>query len=96
MSSLLMAMPPKFDSVRFNTKGQVVIPAWLRKLFHIEEGTRAVVQATPDGIVLKPMTAALVRQGRGILRRKQPGKPFVEEWSDHKKRELAIEERHAR
>ena len=37
----------KIDSVWFTTKGQVVIPAWLRKQFHIEDGTKAVVQATP-------------------------------------------------
>lgn len=63
----------KHDSVWFTTRGQVVIPAWLRKQFHIEDGTKAVVQATPEGILLKPITAALIRRGRGILRRKSGG-----------------------
>jgi AbrB family looped-hinge helix DNA binding protein len=44
----------KTDAVWFTTKGQVVIPAWLRKQFQIEDGTKAVVQATPEVILLKP------------------------------------------
>jgi AbrB family looped-hinge helix DNA binding protein len=84
------------DSVRFTTKGQVVIPAWLRKEFHIEEGTKAVVQATPEGILLKPVTAALIKRGRGILKRGPGNKPLSEEWAEHKKEERELEERHAR
>ena len=86
----------KTDSVRFTTKGQVVIPAWLRKQFQIEHGTKAVVQATPDGILLKPVTAALVKQGRGILKRKPGAQPFAEEWETQKKQEKELEDRHAR
>ena len=86
----------KTDAVWFTTKGQVVIPAWLRKQFDIEEGTKAVVQATPEGILLKPVTAALIKSGRGILKRKQGDKPLAQEWAEHKKREKELEERHAR
>jgi AbrB family looped-hinge helix DNA binding protein len=86
----------KLDSVWFTTKGQVVIPAWLRKQFHIEDGTKAVVQATPEGILLKPVTAALINRGRGIIKRKPGGPPLAEEWAAHKKKEKELEERHAR
>ena len=86
----------KIDSVWFTTKGQVVIPAWLRKQFDIEDGTTAVVQATPEGILLKPVTAALIKRGRGILKRKPGDKPLAEEWAEHKKQEKELEERHAR
>ncbi len=89
-------MTTKTDSVWFTTKGQVVIPAWLRKQFHIEDGTKAVVQATAEGILLKPVTAALIKRGRGILKRKPGDKPFSEEWAEQKKEEKALEERHAR
>jgi AbrB family looped-hinge helix DNA binding protein len=58
------------DTVRFTTKGQVVIPMWLRRQFEIEEGTEAIVMASSEGILLKPITAALVRRGRGMLKRK--------------------------
>ncbi|HYG25102.1 MAG TPA: AbrB/MazE/SpoVT family DNA-binding domain-containing protein [Verrucomicrobiae bacterium] len=91
-----MSAAIKTGAVWFTTKGQVVIPAWLRKQFHIEDGTKAVVQATPEGILLKPITAALIKQGRGILKRKPTDKPFAEDWAEHKKRERDIEERHAR
>jgi len=86
----------KTDTVWFTTKGQVVIPAWLRKQFQIEDGTKAVVQATREGILLKPVTAALIKQGRGILKRKPGEKPLTEQWADHKKQERELEERHAR
>ena len=88
-------MTNKTDSVWFTTKGQVVIPLRLRKQFEIEDGTRAVVQATPEGILLKPVTAALVRRGRGILKRAAGHGSLTEDWAEHKKRERAIEDRHA-
>ena len=82
----------KTDSVWFTTKGQVVIPAWLRKQFHIEDGTKAVIQATPEGILLKPVTATTIRKLRGILKRKPGAKPFAEEWAEHKRAEMELEE----
>ena len=90
-----MNTPTKTDAVWFTTKGQVVIPVWLRRQFEIEDGTKAVVQATPDGILLKPVTAALIRRGRGILARKAGGMPLAEDWAEHKQQERALEERHA-
>jgi len=101
-----MSTTEKSETVWFTTKGQVVIPLRLRKQFEIEEGTKAVVQATPEGILLKPVTAALIRRGRGILKstpgRKSPAQgsqvfgSLTEEWAEHKKQERALEERHAR
>jgi AbrB family looped-hinge helix DNA binding protein len=89
-------MIEKIDTVRFTTKGQVVIPLRLRKQFDIEDGTRAVVQATPDGILLKPVTAALIKRGRGVLKRAPGNKPLTEEWTEHNRQERALEERHVR
>jgi AbrB family looped-hinge helix DNA binding protein len=94
-------MTEKLETVWFTTKGQVVIPLRLRKQFDIEDGTKAVVQATPEGILLKPMTAALIKRGRGILKRgvlrQTPGgKPLTEDWAEHKKQERTLEDRHAR
>ena len=92
-----MSVTEKPETVWFTTKGQVVIPLRLRKQFEIEDGTKAVVQATPDGILLKPVTAALIRRGRGILKR-APGdrSSLAEEWAEHNRQERALEERHAR
>ena len=91
-----MKTTSRVDSVWFTTKGQVVIPSWLRKQFHIENGTKAVVQATADGILLKPVTAELIHRGRGILKYKAGEKSLAEEWSAHKKHEKKLEYRHIR
>jgi AbrB family looped-hinge helix DNA binding protein len=94
MSVTLMSMitTEKVDTVRFTTKGQVVIPLRLRKQFHIEDGTKAVLQATPEGILLKPVTAASIRRLRGILVRKPGDQSSAEEWAEHKREEMALEE----
>jgi AbrB family looped-hinge helix DNA binding protein len=92
-----MRTVPKSNAVWFTTKGQVVIPMWLRKQFHIEDGTKAIVEATPEGILLKPVTAVTIRRLRGILKRKPGDKPFAEEWAEHKREEIEMEEaKHAR
>ena len=82
----------KTDAVWITAKGQVVIPAWLRKQFHIEDGTKAVVQATPEGILLKPVTSVTIRRLKGILKRKPVDKPFAEAWAEHKREEMELEE----
>src|SRR3989442_13905121 len=87
-----MSTATKSDSVWVTTKGQIVIPKWLRKQFHIEDGTKAVVQATPEGILLKPVTSVTIRRLKGILKRKPGDKPFAEEWAEHKREEKELEE----
>jgi AbrB family looped-hinge helix DNA binding protein len=82
----------KTDSVRFTTKGQIVIPAWLRRLFDIQDGTKAVLEVTPEGILLKPVTAALIKRGRGIAKRRPDDKPFDQWWAEYKAQEKALEE----
>jgi AbrB family looped-hinge helix DNA binding protein len=61
-------MASNTDTVYFSVKGQIVIPRWLRKAFEIEEGTRAFVQATPQGILIKPVTRSYIRSLRGSLK----------------------------
>ncbi|MGA2557459.1 MAG: AbrB/MazE/SpoVT family DNA-binding domain-containing protein [Verrucomicrobiota bacterium] len=69
----------KTDTVYFSVKGQVVIPRRLRKEFEIEEGTRACVQSTPQGILIKPLTARHIRSLRGSLKGSQAMEVFVNE-----------------
>ena len=83
----------KPDTVWFTTKGQVVIPLRLRKQFQIENGTKAVVQATPEGILLKPVTSWAIERGFGLLKRKPGSKPLAEEWAEHKREEREMEDR---
>jgi AbrB family looped-hinge helix DNA binding protein len=82
----------KPEVVWFTTKGQVVIPSRLRREYHIEEGTKAVVTATADGILLKPVTKWSIERARGIARRTPGGKPLASEWAEHKAEEHALEE----
>lgn len=53
------------EMVYFSVKGQVVIPRRLRKEFEIEGGTGAYVEATRDGILIRPVTAKFIRSLRG-------------------------------
>ncbi|HUA68593.1 MAG TPA: AbrB/MazE/SpoVT family DNA-binding domain-containing protein [Candidatus Saccharimonadales bacterium] len=87
-----MKMTESADAVRFTTKGQVVIPLRLRKQFHIEEGTRAIVEATDNGILLKPITDVTIRRLRGIIKRKPGDKPLAEVMAEHKRTERELEE----
>ena len=60
-----MNVAAKAESVYFSVKGQVVIPRRLRKEFEIEEGTRAYVESTPEGILIKPVTRTYIKSLRG-------------------------------
>ena len=94
---LRMSDTAKAETVSFTVKGQVVIPRRIRREFEIENGTKAVVQATPEGILLKPITGAAIKRARGILKRKPGEKPFRQWWAKYKKEEKALEEaRYAR
>jgi AbrB family looped-hinge helix DNA binding protein len=81
------------NAVWFTTKGQVVIPLRLRKQFHIENGTKAIVEATAGGILLKPVSRWAIERGYGLLKRKPGSKPFAEEWAEHKREERELEDK---
>jgi AbrB family looped-hinge helix DNA binding protein len=87
-----MSVAIKSAPIYFSVKGQVVIPRHLRKEFAIEEGTRAYVEATPDGILIKPVTALTIRRLRGILKRSPDAQSFTEEWAQHKQTEKKLED----
>ena len=54
--------------------------------------TRAIVTATDEGILLKPVTAAIIDRGFGLLKRKPGDKPLAEEWAERKREEHQKEE----
>ena len=74
-----MTAATKAESVCFSIKGQVVIPRRLRKEFEIEEGTRAYVEGTPEGILIKPVTTKFIRSLRGSLKGKGVMKAMMED-----------------
>jgi AbrB family looped-hinge helix DNA binding protein len=69
----------KLDTVSFGTKGQVVIPRRLRREFEIEDGTKATVVSTPEGILLKPITRTYIRSLRGSLKGTKAMETFMAE-----------------
>ena len=71
-----MGSTERADTVSFTTKGQVVIPRRIRKEFEIENGTKAVVESTPEGILLKPITATAISRARGNSK-KEAGRKAV-------------------
>jgi bifunctional DNA-binding transcriptional regulator/antitoxin component of YhaV-PrlF toxin-antitoxin module len=60
-----MRNPANAHTVSFNVKGQVVIPRTIRDGFEIEKATRAIVETTAEGILLKPITGKYIRSLRG-------------------------------
>ncbi len=76
----------KLETVNFGTKGQVVIPRRLRKEFEIEEGTKATVVPTPEGILLKPITRSYIKSLRGSLK----GTKAMETFMAERKREREL------
>jgi AbrB family looped-hinge helix DNA binding protein len=87
-----MSVVAKSESVYFSVKGQVVIPRRLRDKFEIKEGTRAYVEETPDGILIKPVTRWAIERGFGLVKRRPGGKSFAEEWAEHKREERELED----
>jgi AbrB family looped-hinge helix DNA binding protein len=84
-------MPSESEAVWFTTKGQVVIPLRLRQQYQIKGGTKAVVEATPEGILLKPVTRHSINRLRGILKRKPGGRSLPQEWAEHQTAERVME-----
>lgn len=79
-------------SVKFTTQGRVVIPLRLRQQFHIEDGTKAIIEATSEGILLRPITAISIRRLRGILKRQPGDRPLAQEMAAYKQTEKELEE----
>lgn len=82
-----MSTTSTIDTVRFNARGQVVVPARLRKQFRIENETKAIVMATPEGILLKPVTAWALDRAYGPPKRKSGAKSLAEEWAAYRREE---------
>jgi AbrB family looped-hinge helix DNA binding protein len=58
-------MNPEYTTV--TSKGQLVIPARLRKKLGIEQGTRVAVREEDGQLILQPMTDAYIDAMQGLL-----------------------------
>ena len=68
-------------------KGQIVIPAELRRKYGIKNGTKIIITDTGDAIVLKPMTEQYLKNLQDSLKGKGGLKVLVEERRKDKERE---------
>jgi AbrB family looped-hinge helix DNA binding protein len=64
---------------RASAKGQIVIPAALRRKYGIKNGTRIVVIDSGDSIILKPMTEEYLKKLQGSLKGKGGLKTLLDE-----------------
>jgi AbrB family looped-hinge helix DNA binding protein len=58
------------DVVKAPVKGQILIPASLRRKYQIEKGTPLCVYDKKNRIILEPVIRDPVEEGRGILKTK--------------------------
>lgn len=68
-------------------KGQIVIPASLRRKYGIKNGTKIIVMDNGDSIILKPVTEQYLKNLQGSLKGKGGLKVLVEERRKDKERE---------
>jgi len=68
-------------------KGQIVIPAALRRKYGIKNGTKIIVTDIGDSINLKPVTEQYLRNLQGSLKGKGALKVLVDERRKDKERE---------
>ena len=70
------------------TKGQIVIPAKIRRRLHIKKGTRLYIEERGDELVLRTVTPAYFGKIAGILPTKgKLSKKLLEERARDKGRE---------
>jgi AbrB family looped-hinge helix DNA binding protein len=71
------------------TKGQIVIPAALRRKFGIKEGTKIIVIDGGDDIILRPVTHERISKLRGSLKGKGSLQMLLDERRKDKENENA-------
>ena len=64
---------------RATAKGQIIIPAILRRKYEIKEGTRIVISDNGDSIILKPITEEYLKKLQGSLKGKGALKALLNE-----------------
>lgn len=68
-------------------KGQIVIPATLRRKYGIKNGTKIIVTDVGDAIVLKPVTEQYLRNLQGSLKGKGGLKTLMDERNKDKEKD---------
>lgn len=86
-------MPPATESSYVTSKGQVVVPARLRRKFGIKAGTRLNFSEDGGRIVVQPVTREFIDSFCGVFKSKPGGKSAVQELLEDRAEERAREDR---
>jgi len=65
------------DVIKSTVKGQILIPATLRKKYQIEKGTTLRIYEENDRIVVEPLRQDTVAEGRGIFKTQGTGTSYI-------------------
>ena len=68
-------------------KGQIVIPAALRRKYGIKKGTKIIITDNGESIILKPVNAQYLSRLRGSLKGKGVLEALLEERRKDRERE---------
>lgn len=74
------------------SKGQVVIPAKIRRTLGIRQGTRLVFDQKQGTFEVRPITEAYIDSVQGMLKRKPGEKALTQELIEEHAAEVAAEE----
>ncbi|HUJ71634.1 MAG TPA: AbrB/MazE/SpoVT family DNA-binding domain-containing protein [Verrucomicrobiae bacterium] len=74
------------------SKGQLAIPAKLRRKFNIKKGTRVNFLEDGGQIIMQPVTRAFIDSVCGMLKRKSGGKPVTQELIEEHAEEVRRDE----
>ncbi len=82
----------KTETSYVTTKGQVVIPARLRRFFNIKQGTRVVFEQKKDGLMVRPITTETIDSLRGMLKLKPGEKSATQQLLEDRAEDIKREE----
>jgi AbrB family looped-hinge helix DNA binding protein len=81
------------DTAYVTTKGQLVVPARIRRRFNIKPGTRINFLEEKNRIIMQPVTREYIASFCGIFKSKPGEKSAVQELLDERAADRAHEDR---
>ena len=87
MTDFIRTKDNNMDSAYVTSKGQLVVPSRIRRLFGIKPGTRINFVEEGDRIIFQPVTREYIRSFRGMFKQKPGEKSVVQEHLEDRRRE---------
>ena len=87
MTDFIRTKDNNMDSAYVTSKGQLVVPSRIRRLFGIKHGTRINFVEEGDRIIFQPVTREYIRSFRGMFKQKPGEKSVVQEHLEERRRE---------